>query len=129
MKMKTKPAMALWETKVYRNFRHKDDMVGYRFREVVKNHMRAYGMTTDNTNLLAYFHMLDSKNDFEVNQLNSLREQIEELQIEKYKKTEEYDKALGLPDYKQCGYAVACKNSMERVNDAFDELFEEVNDE
>ena len=78
--------MALWETKVYRNFRHDDDILGYRFREVVKNHMLGYGMTKDNTNLLAFFHMLDSKNDFEVGQLISLRKQIEELQIEKYKK-------------------------------------------
>ena len=117
--------MGLWETKVYRNFKHDDDMVGYRFREVVKNHMLGYGMTKDNTNLLAFFHMLDSKNDFEVGQLISLRKQIEELQIEKYKKTEEYDRALDLPDYKQCGYAVACKNSLEIVNHVFDELFEE----
>tara|TARA_R110000824_G_scaffold71382_3_gene182699 strand:- start:2043 stop:2417 length:375 start_codon:yes stop_codon:yes gene_type:complete len=116
--------MGLWETKVYRNFKHDDDMVGYRFREVVINHMRAYGMI-GNANLVAFWHMLDSKSDFEVDQLISLRKQIEELQIEKYKKTEEYDRALDLPDYKQCGYAVACKNSMEIVNHVFDELFEE----
>ena len=118
--------MKTWDTQI-KTIRHfpTEDIVGYRLRREAMAHINGYGLDVIDPELTPLNNMLLYRESFTAEQLITLRIKVQQAQQVKQKELKDMDVALSFPDYKTCGFAVGFKKAMERVEEVFDDLFEE----
>ena len=123
--------MTLWTTEVKRNFPNwggdkydvADDQVGERLREYVITHVNGYTNDQASPELAKYARILESRTPMSAEMFIDLRILLKALHQVKQKELRQIDKSFSLP--KDCGYESGFLISANKVEEVFDELFEE----
>jgi hypothetical protein len=118
--------MNLWKTETKRTFpKGVDDPVGERLRESVVPHIWGYTDEETYPELQRYCRIIDGYTSITAEDLIDLRILLKSLHADqaKQKELKERNRALNAPE--SFGYDAAFLASANKVEDAFDELFEE----
>ena len=123
--------MTLWTTEVKRGFpkwgsekyNGSDDQVGERLREYVITHINGYTNQETSPELYKYSRMIESRTPMSAEMFIDLRILLKALHQVKQKELKQIDKIFSLP--KDIGYESGFLISANKVEEAFDDLFEE----
>jgi len=123
--------MNLWKTEVTRGFpkwgsgkyNGPDDQVGERLREYVITHIQGFANEETSPELTKYSRMLESRTPMSAEMFIDLRVLLKTLHQVKQRELRQIDKILSLP--KDIGYEAGFLISANKVEEAFDDLFEE----
>jgi len=123
--------MTLWTTEVKRNFPNwgakkldgADDQVGERLREYVVQHINGYTNQETSPELTKYARILESRTPMKAEMFIDLRILLKAFHQVKQKELKQIDKIFSLPE--DIGYESGFLISANKVEEVFDELFEE----
>ena len=123
--------MTLWKTEVTRGFpkwgsgkyNGRDDQVGETLREYVMTHIQGFANEETSPELTKYSRMLESRTPMSAEMFIDLRVLLKTLHQVKQKELRQIDKIFSLP--KDIGYESGFLISANKVEEAFDDLFEE----
>jgi hypothetical protein len=123
--------MTLWKTEVKRGFPKwgsgkyggPDDQVGERLREYVITHINGYTNQETSPELHKYSRMIESRTPMSAEMFIDLRVLLKTLHQVKQRELRQIDEIFSLPE--AIGYESGFLISANKVEEAFDDLFEE----
>ena len=116
--------MNLWKTETKRTFpKGVDDRVGEKLRECVIPHIVGYTDAEAFPELERYLRILEGRTPMTAEWIIDLRILLKTFHQAKQKELKEMSKAVNAPE--SFGYEAGFLASANKVEDAFDELFEE----
>ena len=123
--------MNLWKTEVKRTFPNwrsdinegADDQVGEKLREYVVAHIDGYTNSEASPELKKYSRILDGRTPMAAEMFIDLRILLKTFHQVKQKELKQIDKTLSLPE--SFGYEAGFLTSANKIEEVFDELFEE----